>query len=182
MTTDASSVLLTILSVVTGFGVKWATDVLEDRRRVRREREARRESRREFLQQRRSDFQRQNLLDLQDAAMNLIRSGARQHHADVMAFKETGKWQGHLLPEDVSDECALAQRSTTTLMVRIEDDETRHLVDALKRNTSQLGDTADLAAADRLLSSAAKAHDTLNNRIGEVLRNLDQEDAAAVEA
>jgi hypothetical protein len=179
MSTDTPSVLLTILSVVTGFAVKWATDVLEDRRRGRRDREARRDARREFLEQRRSDFQRQSLLELQEAVMLLIRSGGRLHHADVMAFKNTGKWQGHLLPEGVSDEAALAQRATATLMVRVEDEEVRRLVASLKSDTARLGQTADREEADHLMRSAAENHEVLNQRIGELLRSLDREEATS---
>jgi len=178
---ETSSVLLTIVSVVTGFVVKWATDTLEDRRLTKRQREARKEARRDFLQQRQTDFQRQNLLDVQEASMSLMRSAATQHHADTMAFRQTGKWQGHLLPEAVSDDCAAAQRATTTLAVRIRDVEVRRLVDELKGTCVGLTRTTGSDEADRLLASAVRIHDALNRRIGDVLRNLDQEDNSAAQ-
>ncbi len=171
-----------VLSFVAGFVAKWIVDWQDDVRRTRREREARMEARRDVLQQRRSDFQRKNLLDLQEACMKLVRSAGRQHHADTMAFRQTGKWQGHLLPEDVSDACALAQRETTVLMVRAADEQLRIITDDLKAKCAALGKVTSEADGDALLSATGTTHDTLNRRIGEVLRSLDTEDTAAAQA
>ena len=178
---DPPSSLLPTLTFLLGFGAKYVTDLLQDQRLSRREREARKDARQDFLQQRKSDFQRQNLLKLQEASMKLVRSGARQHLADEKAFKMTGKWQGHLLPEDVSDEGYLAQRATTILMVRISDPEIRRLVHELKGSCECLGRVADLKEGNLVLASAGSIHDSLNQRIGEVLRNLDEEDTAAAQ-
>jgi hypothetical protein len=176
---DTPAVLVTILSVLAGFGAKWAGDALDDRRRSRREREARKEARRDLLRQRRSDFQRQTLLDLQEACMKLIRNAAQQHHADIMAFKQTGKWQRHLLPAEVNEAGGEAQRATAVLTVRILDPEIRKLADELKSACAGLGKVDSLATGDGLLEHAGAIHDALNRRIGETLRTLDTEDDQA---
>jgi hypothetical protein len=44
------------------------------------------------LFEQRIGFQRQTLLDLQEASMQLARSVAAIHHQDVMAYRSTGKW------------------------------------------------------------------------------------------
>ena len=179
---DAPSTWLPILTFLIGFGTKFLTDLFHDQRLSRRESEARREARRDQLQQRRSDFQRQNLLELQESCMKLVRSGARQHLADKAAFKTTGKWQKHLLPEDVNDESYLAQRATTILTVRIGDAEVRQLVVDLKLRCAELGCVANLERGDLVLDKAGLIHDELNQRIGVALRNLDEEDTVAARA
>jgi hypothetical protein len=90
---DAPSGWFPALTLLVGFGVKSVSDWFQDRRALRREREARTEARRDQLRERRSDFQRQTLLDLQEAASDLIRACGAIYVQNVAAFRQTGLWR-----------------------------------------------------------------------------------------
>src|SRR4051812_23220205 len=62
-----SSVSLTIVPLVIGYAMKSMTDVFEHKRTTRREREAREAARRAQQLERRTTFQRETLLSLQEA-------------------------------------------------------------------------------------------------------------------
>ena len=81
-----------VLTLLLGYAVKAASDWLQHRRTSERERQAREAARQDQLFERRTTFQRQTLLDLQEAVMRLARSSGAMHHQDVMAFRKTGKW------------------------------------------------------------------------------------------
>jgi len=74
--------VVALLSAVVGYIGAMVTEYLRDSRARAREREARDASRRERLQVRRSDFQRETLLNLQEAVMHLARACGRMHHHD----------------------------------------------------------------------------------------------------
>jgi hypothetical protein len=68
-----------VLTLLLGYATKSLTDWLEHRRNTRREREAREAVRRDQRFERRTSFQRQTLLDLQEASMQLARSVGAIH-------------------------------------------------------------------------------------------------------
>ena len=49
--------------------------------------------------ERRNAFQRQTLLDLQEALMKLGRTCGQMHHQDVMTYRQTGEWQCSVVSE-----------------------------------------------------------------------------------
>jgi len=172
--------LLPLVSFIGGFASKFALDEFQGRRIHKREREARREARRDFLAQRRSDFQRANLLELQAGCMDLIRAAGQTNHLDAMEFRKSGQWQKVLLPDDLNESFRVQQASTTMLSVRIRDEEVRRLVSDLKHAAGEIARASDLDSSNTWLRSVATVHSKLNDRIGEVLRNLEDEDEQAV--
>jgi hypothetical protein len=65
---------------------------LDFRRTREREREARRENRRDQLFERRNAFQRQNLLELQDRVMDLVRTTMKINQKEMLASRDAGHW------------------------------------------------------------------------------------------
>jgi hypothetical protein len=82
-----------VVTLLIGMGTTSLTDWIKYRRDIARERDSREATRKEQRVERRVTFQRQTLLDLQEACVNLGRATGASHHKDGMAFKETGKWQ-----------------------------------------------------------------------------------------
>jgi hypothetical protein len=162
-----------VLTLLLGYATKSLTDWLEHRRNTRREREAREAVRRDQLFERRTSFQRQTLLDLQEASMQLARSVGAIHHQDKMAYRSTGKWSKQLLGDELSEGNRLAQARTGLLGARVRDDTIRELIDKLKTYSAEVINSPTPEDSERAESSMTVVFDELNQRIGEVLRKLD---------
>jgi len=67
------SAAIPVVTFLAGFGAKWLLELEQHRRLTAREREARREARKTVLEQRRADFQRQTLIELQEICATLLR-------------------------------------------------------------------------------------------------------------
>jgi hypothetical protein len=165
-----------VLTLIIGYGAKSFSEWIEHMRTTKREREARDESRRNQLFERRTSFQRQTLLDLQEACMQLARTTGAMHHLDSMAYRSSGKWHKQLFPSDLDEEHRLTQARTLMLAVRVRDDSVRELVDKLKSLCFETGVSATQEDSDHAITSATHAHKELNQRIGELLRALDDAD------
>jgi hypothetical protein len=59
--------------------------------------------RRDQLFERRTTFQRQTLLDLQEASTQLARSVGAINHQERVAHRSTGKWSKQLVPDDLDE-------------------------------------------------------------------------------
>src|SRR5260370_35432981 len=110
-----SSECFPVMTVVTGSIMKAVSDRLEHSRALQRERENRKEMRRIQLAERRADFQRQTLLDLQEVLKDFARAAGAAYHADVMAFKKTGTWAKQLVPAEIDNNILIAKRGCLML-------------------------------------------------------------------
>lgn len=90
-----------------------STELLRSRQSQAKDRQQRK--------QLRDDFQRQTLIDLQDALQNYVRGIGAAVHFDHMTDREHGKQ--FLLPEDLSDRIHEAQVLTMKLATRAVDDQ-----------------------------------------------------------
>ncbi len=176
----AWSGVVSVIAFLGGFGAKWLLDLEQNRRVTAREREARREARRDLLTERRADFQRKNLLDLQEACTRLIRKAGQANHHDKMTLKKTGEWQKGLLPEEVNEEFRLGQATVSMLEVRVRDSEIRGLTKELRTRCTSVVISSDVAASDKALAQMATTHEELNHRIGAVLRDLEDSEISAL--
>ena len=167
------SVLLSVFMFFIGFGTKWFEEWYRHRYQAAREKEARHDARREQLLWRQADFQRQNLLDLQDAVMRLARTSGQIHHHDSMAAKQTGSWGRNFAPEGVSEAHRDAQATTTVILVRIRDKKIRTLTQELKAHCASAGIAESESASLKSMISMNDTFELLNERIGDLLRNLE---------
>ncbi len=173
---STSTSLFPVLSAFGGYLIGAGTEYLRDRRIRAREREARAEARRLQLFQRRSNFQRETLLNLQDAIFALARASSRVHHLDEKEFRESGVWHRNRLPEDLDEEGREAVVKTTTYMVRVRDDGIRELTRTFRDNAARLGICRSIEESRQAAEAMAAAVSPLHERIGLVLRKLDDDE------
>jgi hypothetical protein len=160
-----------VVTLLIGYGTKSLTDWVQHRRTTERERVARQAVRQDQLFERRVTFQRETLLALQEAAAELGRATGRISHLDTMAVHSTGKTQ--LLPDDLNQGYHLAQVRMNLLGVRVRDDSVRDLVEKFRQFSVQSTMADTQKDRDRAMNAAMQTHIQLNERIGELLRTLD---------
>jgi hypothetical protein len=160
-----------VFTLLLGYATKAVSDWLQHRRTSERERQAREAARLDRLSERRTNFQRQTLLDLQEAVMQLIRTTGAMHHRDVMAFRKTGEWQKQLFGEELSENNRLANVRCSMLAVRVRDDSVRDLVAVVKSHAGDAGMCASQEEGERAMRAMAAESEKLNQRIGELLRS-----------
>ena len=142
-----------------------------------REREARQAARRMQLFERRSNFQRETLLNLQDAVTQLARAAGRMHHMDEMEYRKTGQWGGHLLPEDLDVISHEAMVKTLMFMVRVSDDRIREMMSTFRHHAAHVGICRTQRESQQAFDGMSAALGPLHERIGMILRKLDDEEA-----
>src|SRR5579864_8701061 len=160
-----------VATLLIGYGTKSLTDLVQHRWSVKRERDAREAIRRDQLFERRATFQRETLLALQDAVNDLGRATGRVCHLDAMAIHTTGKRQ--LLPDDLDEGYRHAQVRCSTFAVRVRDNVVRELVEQFRQVSADSTDAKDQDERDRAMKLAMQTAIQLNERIGELLRTLD---------
>lgn len=167
------NVLLPYATLAIGYATKSISDWIDLRRASRREREARQEARRDRLFERRVEFQRATLLELQEELLNLVRTASQMHVQDTKAYRETGKWQRQLFGEELSEADRLAHPRVALLSVRVRDETVRNLVADVNQGT--IGATIARTPADAMAATVkmATAFDSAQKRIGELLRDID---------
>lgn len=168
--------LATTVSVIAGGLLTMLAAWLADQRLTERDRERRREERRERVVTKRNDFQRETLLSLQNASQKLLRNTGASLHQDVMAHRATGKWQKQQLPSDLSNDHLLLITETMLLASRVRDDGVRAFADRLRTQTSVVGLSSGKSDAENRMLAAADTQQALIQRIGEIVRELDEAD------
>jgi hypothetical protein len=172
----ATSTWFPVVTLVAGYLMKAVSERLEHSRILQRERENRRETRRMQLAERRADFQRQTLLDLQEAIQDLARATGAAHHEDRMAFKKTQVWQRQPLGEKLNNDLLNASRRCMLLLVRINDDSIRILADSFRNNSLDVSNSPSEKDAQVRMMAAMGDLETLHKNIGERLRKLDDDE------
>ena len=170
---------LPILTFLLGFAAKFVSDWAQHRYERERDRESRKEARRDQLAQQRRTFQRETLLALQDAVMDLARATTAVVHQDEMEFRKTGKWQKQLLDEKLNQDQLLASQRVSTLSVRVRDPLVREMAERIRNYAAQatVGPTREDSLSGRMKMS--DEFGKLQPRIGEILRTLDDEEKGA---
>ena len=171
--------LATTISVMTGGILTMFAAWIADRRLTERERERRREERRERFVIRRNDFQRQTLLHLQVAAQKLLRTTGAMLYQDMLATSKSGEWQKQKFGEDLfdnglSNDHLLHNTETMLLASRVYDDEVRSLAKDLRDHSAHLSMSANQQVAEDRMASAANVQQALIERIGKLVREMDE--------
>jgi len=104
--------------------------------------------------------------------MQLGRTTAAIHHQDKIAVLNTGKRQ--LLPDDLDENDRLAQEKTQMLSSRVRDSLVRELVEQSRQLSADITmSTTEDERSDQILNAMYGVFGQLNERIGEILRTLD---------
>ncbi len=176
----STSPLWLLVSTLLGFAAAFVSGWFRDSRASKREREAREAAKREQRFERRTNFQRQTLLDLHDAVMRLVRTTGEASHRDEMASRAGGEWGKQLLGEDLNIRAHLAGVQTMMLGVRVRDESVRNLLKKVKDESRATLLARNKAEADRATVDMADGFEKLNERIGELLRKLDDDEDATL--
>lgn len=163
-----------VATAFAGYAAGFVTEWFRDSRTARREREARAEKRADDLRARRAEFQRQTLLDLQEAMFQLARAAVALHHQDAMTFRNTGVWGRQPVSDELSEGHRAALARTNMLVARVRDEDIRHLVGQLRAHSAEASISRSEADAGRCIASMMGAQEQANERVGEILRSLDE--------
>ena len=117
-------------------------------------------------------FQRDTLLELQEAFHDEIRSAAQVHHADSMAIQDGEEWGSNLLDEELNERARLTGRRTLLLLERIEDDNLRRHLKSVRSRISQVMVARDKASANAAFDTLMPESAAAMEHIGTVLRSL----------
>lgn len=120
----------TIVGALASIGTSWISTHSAHRLQSSRANEERAE--------RASTFQRQTLLELQEAIHDALRLITRAHLEDCQSHRQSGKWGTNMLPEEVNEGSRLAQRRVAILAERVANDELRNEVKAAMNLTAKV--------------------------------------------
>ena len=170
---SSSNAWLPAISVLVGFITKCITDWFQDSRATKRDEERHARERSDQRQERNAIFQRETMLDLQDAIMDLTRASGEIHFHDLKAAQENGGWKKLTqMKEGLSERTRLLQAKTSILLSRIDDKDIREKGKKLKSAVSQVAIATTQTKSEEALFEAGKLSDEINQRIGDVLRDL----------
>lgn len=117
-------------------------------------------------------FQRQNLLDIQDAFHDALRTVTRAHLEDVASFKRGGEWGRSYLSEEINEGVRVTGRKVLILTERVQDDALRSDLKASMEVANQVLRAKSKESAEAALDAATiRATETMEH-IGRVLRAL----------
>ena len=170
-----------VVTLIIGSLLKAAFDWVSDRRVTQRERDARRDQRNDALRLRRIEFQRATLLELQDAVIELARFAAQIQHHDFMASQASGVWAKQSLPAEIDEGFRTAQASVNRYHVRSRDQQVRDLSARLSSTCTDVGLARTQAISDRASQDMVDINRKLNERIGIVLRTLEDDEDKVIE-
>jgi len=172
----ASNTWFPVVTLLLGYGIKFYSDWTQNRWTTAREREAREAAKHDKLFERRSELQRQSLLELQEAVMQLARATGALNHQDEMALRAGGKWQRQAGTGDVSETFRFAQARISTLCARVRDDGVRDLAGKFRACCTAVVHSESQADSASAMRDMVRVLDELNQQIGKVLRKLDDDD------
>jgi Arc/MetJ family transcription regulator len=85
-----------------------------------------------------SAFQRETLLELQEAVHDALRLINRAHIEDSKAHQATKEWGKNMLSDDINEGVRLAQRRVSILVERVADDHLRSIVNNMSKDATRV--------------------------------------------
>lgn len=168
----APEIWIPIATLILGYVGSLVTESFRDKRLATRERLASEAEREEFRTRRRDDFQRETLIELQDALLEVARQAGDLYHWDLKQHRETGQWGRNPSPSDMDEIARRAHAKASALRVRVLDDELRKLVDEMTRTAVMIALAKSPIDAGGLLHEMSDKLVEVNERLGALLRNL----------
>ncbi|WP_124363538.1 hypothetical protein [Pseudomonas sp. R3-52-08] len=172
------SIWFPVVTLVIGAFLKAFFDSWTEKRRAGFERESRVEKRKELILMQRIDIQRKALGDIQIAISDLMRCTTVLHLAECNMYQETGSWGESELTEDVNDRSRSAFRQVTLTKVRVRDEHVRDMAERLSKLCSQASFAISHNAAEDAVLDAGSLFNEFNEKVGESLRALEDEEQA----
>ena len=116
-------------------------------------------------------FQRQTLLDLQDAIHDALRLVHSAHFEDLKAHSVNKEWGRSMLSEEVNEGFRVAHRRVSILVERVADDGLRTEVRRLMNATANVPFSGSEEASRENLKHATSEATRVLERVGAVLRS-----------
>lgn len=116
------------------------------------------------------DFQRENLLKLQEKISDMIRLVGRAHFEDTINYKKTNNWQSNLLGAQLDNEINVALRQLSIKAERIDNDKLRNEVKSLKRKMDGCLLAKNYESSISLIESLVIDYTELSSNLGKVIR------------
>ncbi len=117
-------------------------------------------------------FQRDTLIELQDAVHDELRSVTLVYLADDLAYRETLTWGRKMLGEELNTKVHLKGGRALLLSERIADDELREHLKSLRKLLTEVQMARDAATAEQAHMAAMGMGTRVMAHIGTVLRSL----------
>jgi hypothetical protein len=175
-----SEVWLPILTLVLGYVFSLITEAVRDRRQSEREKQTRADerdavkaARLEEVDQRRREFQRATLLELQEVLYELGRTVSQSYVAALREFRRIGSWSPvPAIDDDADKNQADMNRRSNILVARIEDEQLQTLVRGMKDASAAVVFAASEPDATKAIQRFMATHERIDERVGELLPGL----------
>ncbi|OQW73326.1 MAG: hypothetical protein BVN35_12575 [Proteobacteria bacterium ST_bin11] len=115
-------------------------------------------------------FQRQTLLELQEAVHDVLRLICHIHHEDLLAHRAGQEWGKIMLPDEMSEGARLAFRRVSIVVERVADDHLREIVKHLMGGATQALLAKSELEASSQLDMTMQQSELIFQEIGTVLR------------
>ncbi len=148
-----------LASILTTFLVSWNNRWLQsDANKFKRE-------------EKRKEFQRTTLMQLQDAVMSAIRLAVRVHIEDTHYYRNNPDTdRPGLLPEELSNELMLSIQELNRLIERVDDDSLRINLKNLRIKICEIQRSTSESHSHALVQDANTAFGVVQEEIGAILR------------
>ena len=158
----------TVLGAVVGASASILTTLISGRNSARLQEKA------DTLQrlERAREFQRNNLLELQDSLFQQMRMIGRAHLEDIEYFRksESGE-RSNFLSEELNQELMLSNRKVAILTERISDDSLRNNLKELRRKMTNVLMARSENESREMLQQASDHFELFMGQLGVVLRS-----------
>lgn len=116
------------------------------------------------------EFQRSNLLKLQDLILHSMRLVGKTHFADLMNYRKTNKWQSNLLDSDLDTDINESLRRLAIKIERIQNDQLRNEMKDIRSQMNEclLSKTYEIRKCELIVLT--NSVDIVMPKLGEVLR------------
>ena len=156
------------IGTLIGASASLATAYLTNRTSLHMQSEAKEHERREAAKA----FQRQTLLELQEAFHNAIRLATRAYLADTEAHRKGALWGRQSLPEGLSEDIRLCNRQVNLLIERVSDDGVRNSIKGLMKDLTMISFLASEQESKVALDRISTESLMVLEGLGKTLRSL----------
>jgi hypothetical protein len=112
------------------------------------------------------------------AVLKLSRTAGAINHFNKMQQRKTGKWAGCLLPEELDKDASSSNAILLALTPRVRDERIREMVKTFRNHACNVGISWSEQAEQEAMDKMFEVVPPLHERIGEVLRKLDDDEDA----
>lgn len=166
-------IIIPIATLIIGLLFGMFSDYLKDKRLLEREKEIRDIHFKQESKTRFNQFQRENLIALQEAISKLIRATGKGHHEDTIAYKLSGEWKKNKISEEANIGFLNSQNQISTHYVRLHNSEIRKISKTLKRQCTEVALAESEQIGSLKMMEISKTVENLEEKIGFELRLID---------